>query len=113
MASVVFANEDAAASVKRKPFIVHCIFNYTLQLKQITTVLIENEYTDPTNVLLGPSIKVHLLKDDVDGALEEFQHCCKNYRCTPWKGELMKTLIMKEDATKLQWIADLSTQVNL
>lgn len=77
----------------------------------MTKVLIENEFTEPTNVLLGPSIKVHLLKDDIDGALDEFQNCCKNYRCTPWKGELMKTLIMKEDATRLQWLADLSTQV--
>ena len=80
-------------------------------MKEITKLLIENNYIQPNNVVLGPSIKVHLLNDDVDGALSEFENCCKLYRSTPWKGELMKTLILKEDATKLQWLADLSTQV--
>lgn len=77
----------------------------------MTETLIANNYIAPSNVILGPSIKVHLLKDDMESALKEFEHCCKQYRSTPWKGELMKALIMKEDATKLQWLADISTQV--
>ena len=77
----------------------------------MTKTLIEQKYIEPSNIILGPSIKVHLLKDDMDSALTEFEHSCKQYRSTPWKGELMKALIMKEDATKLQWLADLSTQV--
>lgn len=77
----------------------------------MTNILIDNNYIEPSNIILGPSIKVHLLKDDIDSALKEFENCCKQYRSTPWKGELMKVLIMKEDATKLQWLADLSTQV--
>lgn len=91
-----------------KPFI-----SLTLQVKALTQVLLEANYIEPTNVLLGPSIKVHLLNNDIEGALKEFEHCCKQYRSTPWKGELMKALILKEDAAKLQWLADLSTQVNL
>lgn len=82
------------------------------RVKEVTKLLIENNYIQPNNVVLGPSIKVHLLNDDVDGALNEFENCCKRYRSTPWKGELMKTLILKEDATKLQWLADLSTQIH-
>ncbi|XP_049868249.1 leucine-rich PPR motif-containing protein, mitochondrial [Pectinophora gossypiella] len=81
-------------------------------VKELTKVLIENNYVEPSNVLLGPSIKVHILKDDIEGALKEFENCCKLYRSTPWKGELMKQLIMKEDATRLQWVADMSTQIH-
>lgn len=77
----------------------------------MTKLLIENNYIEPSNVILGPSIKVHLIQNDMEGALNEFEQCCKQYRSTPWKGELMKSLILAEDATKLQWLADLSTQV--
>ncbi|XP_041986989.1 leucine-rich PPR motif-containing protein, mitochondrial [Aricia agestis] len=81
-------------------------------IKEMTSLLIENSYVEPNNVILGPSIKVHIVKDDLDAALKEFEYCCNHYRSTPWKGELMKALIMKEDATKLQWLADLSTQIH-
>ncbi|CAH2076864.1 unnamed protein product, partial [Iphiclides podalirius] len=79
---------------------------------EMTKLLIENNYIEPSNVILGPSIKVHLLKNDIESALQQFENCCKQYRSTPWKGELMKSLILKEDATKLQWLADLSTQIH-
>ncbi|XP_048480519.1 leucine-rich PPR motif-containing protein, mitochondrial [Plutella xylostella] len=82
------------------------------KVKELTKVLINRGYIEPSNVLLGPSIKVHLLRDDVDSALQEFEQASKQYRCTPWKGELMKALILKEDASKLQWLADLSTQIH-
>ncbi|XP_063822748.1 leucine-rich PPR motif-containing protein, mitochondrial [Ostrinia nubilalis] len=79
---------------------------------ELTKALIENNYIEPSNVILGPTIKAFLLKGDVESALKQFENICKQYRCTPWKGELMKALIMKEDATKLQWLADLSTQIH-
>lgn len=79
----------------------------------MTNTLLANHYIQASNVILGPSIKVHILKEDIESALKEFENSCKQYRSTPWKGELMKALIMKEDATKLQWLADLSTQVSL
>ncbi|OWR46509.1 hypothetical protein KGM_200493 [Danaus plexippus plexippus] len=82
------------------------------KVKLMTKTLLENNYVEPSNVILGPSIKVHLLNDDLEGSLTEFERCCKQYRSTPWKGELMKTLILKEDATKLQWLADISTQIH-
>lgn len=80
-------------------------------MTELTNTLISCNYIEPSNVILGPSIKVHLLKEDIDSALKTFEQFCKEYRSTPWKGELMKALILKEDATKLQWLADLSTQV--
>ncbi|CAG4949184.1 unnamed protein product [Colias eurytheme] len=82
------------------------------KVKELTETLIKYNYVAPSNVLLGPSIKVHILRDDLEGALSEFENCCNQYRSTPWKGELMKTLILKEDANKLQWLADLSTQIH-
>ncbi|XP_060803764.1 leucine-rich PPR motif-containing protein, mitochondrial [Amyelois transitella] len=82
------------------------------KVKELTNLLIENNYVEASNVMLGPSIKAHVLKDDIEGALNEFEECCKKYRSTPWKGELMKALILKEDASKLQWLADLSTQIH-
>lgn len=82
------------------------------KVAEMTNVLLEGKYIEPSNMILGPSIKVHLLKEDIDSALKVFEQACKQYRSTPWKGELMKALIMKEDATKLQWLADLSTQVH-
>ncbi|KPJ06941.1 Leucine-rich PPR motif-containing protein, mitochondrial [Papilio machaon] len=82
------------------------------KVKELTKILIENNYIVPSNVILGPSIKVHLIQNNIEGALKEFEECCKQYRSTPWKGELMKSLILAEDATKLQWLADLSTQIH-
>lgn len=79
---------------------------------EMTTVLLDNNYIEPSNVIFGPSIKVFLLNGDVEAALKQFEGCCKQYRCTPWKGELMKVLITKEDASRLQWLADLSTQIH-
>ncbi|KAL4713598.1 hypothetical protein ACJJTC_016681 [Scirpophaga incertulas] len=78
----------------------------------LTKTLIENNYILPSNVILGPSIKVFLLNDDLESGLKHFEYCCNQYRSTPWKGELMKRLIMKEDANRLQWLADLSTGIH-
>ncbi|GBP92171.1 Leucine-rich PPR motif-containing protein, mitochondrial [Eumeta japonica] len=93
------------------------ILNYFAEQKDVVKV---QEFTDvilkhilePSNVMLGPLIKVHLLNDDLDGAISEFDKCCKQYRSTPWKTEIMKRLIMTEDANRLQWLADLSTQIH-
>lgn len=82
-----------------------------MQLNELFNILMEKKFLEPSNVLLGPLIKVHLLRNDLDGALKQFEYCCKQFRSTPWKGELMKQLIVAEDASKLQWLADLSTEV--
>jgi leucine-rich PPR motif-containing protein len=61
-----------------------------------------------SNVMLGPKIKVHILKGDVDGALEAFTTCVSRYKQTPWLGELMRQLIEKQDTANLQLITDLA-----
>lgn len=62
--------------------------------------------------MLGPLVKAHIVVGDVAGALDEFERCCREHRCTPWKGELTKKLIAAEDAAGLQRLTDLSTVIH-
>lgn len=81
-------------------------------LKKVFNLLIENKYVEVNNIILGPLIKVHLLRDDIDSALNEFEECCRKYRATPWKNELACKLIQKEDPIALQRLTDLSTEIH-
>ncbi|XP_055917516.1 leucine-rich PPR motif-containing protein, mitochondrial [Eupeodes corollae] len=74
--------------------------------------LVKNNYIVPTNVLLGPLIKVHLVRDDIQKAMEKFEQITTNYKSTPWKNELACRLIQKEDAANLQKLTDLSTSIH-
>uniref|UniRef100_A0A1B6MDN1 Pentacotripeptide-repeat region of PRORP domain-containing protein n=1 Tax=Graphocephala atropunctata TaxID=36148 RepID=A0A1B6MDN1_9HEMI len=82
------------------------------QVKRLLAVLVEQKYIEVSNVYLGPIIKAYLIRDDMEGALKEFEHCVKTYRATPWKNEIAVRLIEKEDAENLQTLVDLSTQVH-
>lgn len=53
-----------------------------------------------------------MCSNNIKGALEKFEWCCKTYRCTPWKNELASKFIEAEDATSLQALTDLSTTVH-
>lgn len=53
-----------------------------------------------------------VLSNNIKGALEKFEWCCKVYRCTPWKNELAVKFIQSEDATSLQVLTDLSTTIH-
>ncbi|KAL1506626.1 hypothetical protein ABEB36_005952 [Hypothenemus hampei] len=82
------------------------------ELERLFNTLVKNEYIDITTVLLGPLIKVYLVKNDLDAALQKFQWCVEQYKLTPWKNELACKLIQIEDAEKLQKLTDLSTIVH-
>ncbi|KAJ9586127.1 hypothetical protein L9F63_020226, partial [Diploptera punctata] len=82
------------------------------ELKQIFDILVEHGYIDINNVMLGPLIKVHVVRNDLAAALEKFEWCCQNYRSTPWKSELTRKFIQAEDPTSLQKLTDLSIQVH-
>uniref|UniRef100_A0A336KJE1 CSON011718 protein n=1 Tax=Culicoides sonorensis TaxID=179676 RepID=A0A336KJE1_CULSO len=84
----------------------------TKELKQVFDALVNGKYCEPNNVLLGPFIKAHLVNDDLEGALKTFEEICQNYRTTPWKNELACRLIQKENATGLQKLTDLSTDIH-
>ncbi|KAJ8913044.1 hypothetical protein NQ315_002060 [Exocentrus adspersus] len=82
------------------------------KLNQVFDVLLKKEFIDVNNVLLGPLIKVHLVRNELDAALEKFEWCVNQFKATPWKNELACKLIQAEDAEKLQKLTDLSTAVH-
>lgn len=82
------------------------------KLKRIFETLIEGNYVAPTNVVLGPLIKVYVMKDDLTSAINTFEQICQQYKVTPWKNELACRLIQKEDAANLQRLTDLSTSIH-
>uniref|UniRef100_A0A1B6C3W0 Pentacotripeptide-repeat region of PRORP domain-containing protein n=2 Tax=Clastoptera arizonana TaxID=38151 RepID=A0A1B6C3W0_9HEMI len=81
-------------------------------VKTLLHALVNNNYVTISNVLLGPLIKAHLLNNDIEGALDEFEQSCELYRATPWKNDLMIKLIQAEDAANLQRLTDLSTKIH-
>lgn len=82
------------------------------ELERLFDTLVKKEYIEVNNVLLGPLIKVNLVRKDVESALNKFQWCVDNFKATPWKNELACQLIQAEDAEKLQKLTDLSTSVH-
>lgn len=82
------------------------------KLQKIFDALVQYNYMVPTNVLLGPLIKVHLVKDNISKAIDAFEKICEEYKATPWKNELARRLIQTEDAANLQKITDLSTNIH-
>ncbi|XP_054261805.1 leucine-rich PPR motif-containing protein, mitochondrial isoform X2 [Macrosteles quadrilineatus] len=81
-------------------------------VKQMLELLKEQKYIEVNNIMLGAVVKAHLVRDDLMGALKEFEECVKLHRATPYKNELTIKFIEKEDAANLQTIVDLSTQVH-
>lgn len=81
-------------------------------IRKMFDTLMEKNYISPNNMVLGPLIKVHLLRDDLESALNVFEECCMKYRATPWKNDIACRLIQKEDPVALQKLTDLSTQIH-
>lgn len=84
----------------------------TADLTRIFDVMVANGYFTPGNVMLGPLIKVHLVKDELKEAVAKFEELSQKYRATPWKNEIACRLIQAEDAASLQRITDLSTEIH-
>lgn len=84
----------------------------TVELTKLFETLENQGLIEVNNVILGPLVKVHMVNNDIDKAIETFQWCCAKYRCTPWKNELACKLIQQEDAERLQKLTDLSTSVH-
>ncbi|XP_035911020.1 leucine-rich PPR motif-containing protein, mitochondrial isoform X2 [Anopheles stephensi] len=82
------------------------------QVNQLFEHLQGKGYITPQNIFLGSLIKVHLVRDDLPTAMSTFADVCQKYRLTPWKTELTCRLIQAEDATNLQRLTDLSTEVH-
>lgn len=82
------------------------------KLQKFFNAFVQGNYIIPNNVLLGPLIKVHLVKENISKAIEAFEKVCEEYKATPWKNELARRLIQTEDAANLQKITDLSTNIH-
>lgn len=81
-------------------------------LNTLFDTLVRKDFIEVNNIILGPLVKVHLVKKDIDKAMEKFEWCVNQFRATPWKNELACQLIQKEDAEKLQKLTDLSTSIH-
>lgn len=83
-----------------------------VELTKIFMSMEENNFIEITNVLLGPLVKVHLINNDIQKALASFEAIATKYNCTPWKNDLSCKLIQLEDATNLQLLTDVSTNIH-
>lgn len=81
-------------------------------LHKLFEALVNNGYVVPNNVILGPLIKVHIVQNELKEAVDTFEQICQKYRVTPWKNEIACRLIQAEDATNLQRVTDLSTEIH-
>lgn len=82
------------------------------ELNTLFDTLVENEFIEVSNVLLGPLVKVHIVNKDLKKALEKFEWCVTQYKVTPWKNDLACKMIQNEDAESLQRMTDLSTIIH-
>ncbi|XP_005185081.3 leucine-rich PPR motif-containing protein, mitochondrial [Musca domestica] len=82
------------------------------KLQKMFDAFVKGNFILPTNVILGPLIKVHLVNDNIPKAMEAFEKLCDEYKSTPWKNELARRLIQAEDANNLQKLTDLSTNIH-
>lgn len=57
-------------------------------LDTVFKALLEKGYIEINNVNLGPLVKVHLVNNDIDKAIDKFEWCSVNHRSTPWKNEI-------------------------
>nr|CAI5864449.1 unnamed protein product [Callosobruchus analis] len=57
-------------------------------LNKVFESLTKNEYMEINNVILGPLIKVHITRNELNQALDKFEWCVKQFKATPWKNEL-------------------------
>lgn len=81
-------------------------------LTRIFDKLEQCHFIEVNNVLLGPLVKVHLVNKDNQKAVDVFEAISTKHNCTPWKNDLACKLIQAEDATNLQRVTDLSTNIH-
>ncbi|OQV14419.1 Leucine-rich PPR motif-containing protein, mitochondrial [Hypsibius exemplaris] len=66
---------------------------------------------EPTSLICGPLVRVHVIKNDLPGAMKAFNDAFEKYKVTPLKSELIRRLIETEDTTSLQTVIDASIQL--
>lgn len=79
---------------------------------QLFNLLKSKNYIVFDNYSLGPLVKVHILRNEIDKAMEAFERLSEEYKCTPYKNVLASALIDAEDANSLQKLTDLCTEIH-
>lgn len=82
------------------------------ELNRVFETLENGNYIEASNALLGPLVKVHIVNNDLQKAVDTFELISSKHNCTPWKNDLACKLIQAEDATNLQRLTDLSTNIH-
>ncbi|XP_015588868.1 leucine-rich PPR motif-containing protein, mitochondrial isoform X2 [Cephus cinctus] len=82
------------------------------QLNEFFEAIESKHLAQNVNAILNSLVKVHLIRNDLETALNTFEKLALQYKCTPYKQELAKKYILAEDAASLQRLTDISTQVH-
>ncbi|CAL1261753.1 unnamed protein product [Larinioides sclopetarius] len=80
-------------------------------VKTLQDSLSSHAETLHANVLYEPLVKIHLYKNDIDSAIDEFENCVKNQRITPCLKMLMRKCIVTENSTKLDYVIKTASSV--
>ncbi|XP_015584865.1 leucine-rich PPR motif-containing protein, mitochondrial [Cephus cinctus] len=84
-------------------------------VEKLFNLLISKHFCKINNGILGPLIRVHLLKNDVVSAVETFKKLEKNYQKVPLLQEIMMALISSSDKTwaekQLQEVYDIAKKI--
>uniref|UniRef100_A0A2H1V3W5 SFRICE_028910 n=1 Tax=Spodoptera frugiperda TaxID=7108 RepID=A0A2H1V3W5_SPOFR len=60
-----------------------------IEVRKMFELLVTNKYCKPSNIMLGPLIRVHLKNDNIQEAVNEFVSLANKYNKTPLKHELL------------------------
>ncbi|XP_046643732.1 leucine-rich PPR motif-containing protein, mitochondrial-like isoform X2 [Daphnia pulicaria] len=81
-------------------------------IQKIFDCLEQSKALKMSRALLGSLVKVHVVRDDLDSALDEFDRWTKERRTTPWNTQLAANLIEKDDTTRLDRLMRMNTAVH-
>lgn len=79
--------------------------------EKMLITLSENNYCKLENILFSPLIKRHLLKNDIESAVDTFIYCANKYKKTPLKQKLLDILIHNSTDLSLSYTGDKLKQI--
>ncbi|KAF2901912.1 hypothetical protein ILUMI_04268 [Ignelater luminosus] len=83
-----------------------------VQAEKLFNLLVEKGYCVPSNIILGPLVKVYLKKGNLTKAVEVFTNFAQKYNCTPLQVELLYTLVKAENERLMQDVLNVTTKVH-
>lgn len=79
-------------------------------VQRLTDAIIVNKLCFPSRRLLKSMVAAHLVKEDIDGAMELLTRYWKDYKVLPNMLNMLRAFIKKEDTDKLRQLVDMSTE---